>query len=50
MLGEGDSFGINVRFAASEKRFSINLNKEKTKCYLSLHYNHDNSYLFFNGK
>ena len=30
--------------------FSINFSKAKTKVCLSVHYNHDNSYLFPNGK
>ena len=33
-----------------KKKFSINFSKVNTKCCLSLHYNTDNSYLFFNGK
>ena len=33
-----------------EKRFSINFSKTNTKFDLSLHYNHDNSYLFVNRK
>ena len=32
------------------KKCSINFSKTNTKCYLSLHYNHDNSYSFVNGK
>ena len=37
ILGEGDTFGINGSFGASEK---------KIKFCLRLHYNNDNSYLF----
>ena len=44
------AFGINGRFAASEKKIDINFSKAKTKFCLSLHYNNDNSYLFVNGK
>ena len=50
MLGEGPTFGINGRFASPEKKFSINFRKAKTKFYLSLHYNADNSYFFVNWK
>ena len=32
------------------QKFSINFTKAKTKFCLSLHYNHDDSYLFVNGK
>ena len=32
------------------KKCRINFSKTNTKCYLSLHYNHDNSYSFVNGK
>ena len=46
VLGEGPTYGIN----SPEKKFSINFTKGNTKCCLSLHYNHDNSYLFANGK
>ena len=49
-LGEGDLLGINGSFGATEKKFSIDFSKAKTKCCLSLHYNGDNSYLFVNGK
>ena len=33
-----------------QKKININFNKAKTKLFLSLHYNSDNSYLFVNGK
>ena len=48
--GEGDTFRINGRFGAPEKRFSINFSKAKTKICLNLHYNGDKSHLFVNGK
>ena len=35
---------------STEKKFSINFSKAKTKLGLSFHYNGDNSYLFVNGK
>ena len=38
----------NISFP--EKKFDINFSKAITKFCLSLHYNGDNSYLFFNGK
>ena len=50
MQGKGRTFGINGRFGSPEKKFSINFSKSNTKCCLSLHYNGDNSYLFFNEK
>ena len=48
VLGEGDTFDIGGSFGASERKFSINFRKAKTKLYLSLHYNGDNSNLFVN--
>ena len=50
MLGEGPSFGINVRCGSLEKNFSIDFSKANTKCCLCLPYNADNSYLFVNRK
>ena len=50
VLGEGNTFGINGKFGAPEKNFTINFSKAKTKFCLSFHYNGDNSYLFVNGK
>ena len=47
MFGEGPLYGINGSFCSLE---SINVSKENTKCCLSLHYNHDNSYFFVNEK
>ena len=49
VLGEED-FGITGNFGVPGKRFSINFSKTKTKFYLSLHCNGDNSYLFVNGE
>ena len=45
VLGEGNTFGTNGSFGAPEKKFSTNFTKAKTKFYLSVHYNHDSSYL-----
>ena len=49
-MGEGPNFGINGSFGSPEKMFDVNFSKVNTKFCLSLHYNHDNSYLFVNGK
>ena len=50
MLGEGSVYGINGSFRSLKKKFSPNFSKATTKCCLSLHYNHDNNYLFVSGK
>ena len=50
MLGEGNTVGINRSFGAPQKKFSSNFSKTKTNLCLSLYYNHDNTYLFVNGK
>ena len=50
MLCEDQIYCINESFRFPEKNFSINFSKSNTECCLSLHYNHDNSYLFVNGK
>ena len=47
VLGEGPTYGINGSF---EKKSSINFSKVNTRFCLSLHYNHENTYLFANGK
>ena len=49
VLGEGPTDYSNDSIDAAEK-FSINFSKAKTKFCLSMCYNHDNSYLFVNGK
>ena len=48
--GEGPTYDINSSFGSLGKKFSINFSKENTKLCLNLLYNHDNSYLFVNGK
>ena len=48
VLGEGDTFGINGRFGAPEKKFTINFTEANTKFCLSLHYDGDNGYLSVN--
>ena len=50
MLGDGYTFDTDRSFGAPDKKFSINFSKEKIKFCSSLYYNHDNSYLFLNGK
>ena len=50
MLGEAPTYGINESFGAPEKGFRINYSKANIKFCLSLHYNHNNSYLFVNWK
>ena len=50
VLGERDTFSNNGSFGAPEKKFSISFTETKTKLFLSLHYNGDDSYLFANGK
>ena len=50
MLGEGPIDDINGNIGAAEKTFSINFSKDKTKFWLGLHYNADNSYLLVNAK
>ena len=50
VLGKSPTYGSNASFVASEKKVGINFSKAKTKFALSLHYNHDNSYSFFNEK
>ena len=46
----GSTDDINDSVGAAEQKFSINFSKARTKFCLSLHYNHDNSYLFVNRK
>ena len=50
MLRKGPTFVINGSSGSPEKKFGVNFSKASTKFCLSLHYNHNNSYLFFNGK
>ena len=50
VLGEGPNYGMNESFVSPDKKFSINFTKTRTKFCLSLHYNHDNSYLLVNGQ
>ena len=48
MLGEGTTECINDSTGAAEKKISINFSKTNTKCFLTLHYNGDESYLHIN--
>ena len=48
VLGRGPTQGLESTLNA-EKMYSINFTVTKKKCYLSLHYNRANSYLFVNG-
>ena len=50
MLNERGTFGINGSFCGPEKKLSIIFGLANTKFCLSLNYNADNRYLFFNGK
>ena len=50
ILGKGQTYGINGSFGSPEKTFNIDFSKARTTFCLSLHYNHNNSYLFINGK
>ena len=50
VLGEGPTYSINESFRSQKKKFSPNFSKAKTKCCLSLHYKHDNNYLYVSGK
>ena len=50
MLCEAPTFGTNGRFGSPGKKISINFSKADKKICLSLLYNVDNSYLFFNEK
>ena len=50
VLSEGPTDDIKGSIGAAEKKFGINFSKANTKFCLSLHYNHDNSCMFVNGK
>ena len=50
VLGEGSTYGISGSFGSAEEKFSISFSKANTKFCLSLNYDADNSYFFFNGK
>ena len=48
ILCERDTSVITGSFGVPEKEIIININKAKTKFWLSLHYNRDKSYLYVN--
>ena len=48
-LDEGATDDINDSVGIAEKNFSITFSKAKTKFWLILHYNGDNSYLLVTG-
>ena len=50
MLLEELKDDINGRVGAAEKTFSNNFSKANITFCLGSHYNHDNSYLFVDGK
>ena len=50
MLSERPAHGINGKFSSPEKKFSTSFDKARNNFCLRLHHNHDNSYLFLNGK
>ena len=50
VLGEIPTDDINSRFGTPEQKFITNFSKAKTKFYLSLQYNGDNSYVPVNRK
>ena len=50
ILDEGPTDDINRRINAAERKFSIIFSKAKIKFSLGLHYSHDYSYFFVNGK
>ena len=49
VLGKEFIQGINGTTIYAEKTYSINFTKSRARFCLNLHYNGDNSYLFFNG-
>ena len=48
VLVEGSKDGINHSTFSAENKISINFSVAKTKFYLSLHYNGDESYFYIN--
>ena len=50
MLDEGPNCEINGRFDSPEKKFNVNFSNTNTQFCLSLHYNHEKSYLFVKAK
>ena len=50
VMGDGSVQGINDMTLYAEKIYSQNFTQPNKKFVLSLHYNHDDSYFFINGK
>ena len=50
VINERRTDDVNDSVGTAEKKFSINLNKSKTKFCLSLHYNGNSSYLLIEKK
>ena len=49
ILGNGTTQGLGKHSLTAVKTHSVNFNDNRKKCYLSLHYNGSNSYLFVNN-
>ena len=49
VLGKGSAQGLDDTTLIAEKEYSINFTEQGKKCYLNLHYNGVNSYIFVNG-
>ena len=49
ILGTGPTQGLGHHSLTAEKMYSINFTDHRKKCFLSLHYNGANSYLFVNS-
>ena len=50
VVGKGPNYGVDGSFYSPKISFSINFSEVNTKCWLNLHYNVHNSYLFINGE
>ena len=49
ILGIGPAQGLDDTTLTAESQYSKNLSRSNRKCYLSLHYNESNSFLFVNA-
>ena len=49
ILGKGPTQGLGEHSLTAEKMYSVNFTDHRKKCYLRLHYNGANSYLFVNS-
>ena len=50
VLGEGRTDNSNDSVGAAEQKFSFNFSRAKRRVWFNSHYNHNNSYLFVEGK